>query len=786
MSRPTLSARSRPCARWSVFQAILAIGLVVSGSASAAGEVYLSLEQELVVERPLVRPDILIEHPTLPVVYVTGDPGSTIVSPEPRPYLGVVSIQDPKNPTFVQRLDIYEPDQYTYNLATALSPDGKHIYVARRHREGADPWTQRMAVFTTDIASGELTFSHFDDVLPPAGITKGLAISPSGSHVFTTDQDDNVAAYSRDPASGSLTFQDVLSGFAAGSYLADRLLISPDEEFIYVRSPASGGDFLEILQFAPMGPSLSHAGSLALDDYTSSAVMSSDGAFIYVSEEEPSADPFLHVYSRNVTTGTLALLEQEPTVNRLENLTLSRDGLQIYGTKYVGGEAEIFSRDAATGLVAPLQHLVDGEGGADGLQGVQWLLPLGDPATVYTLAREPFDEDLGIFDRDAGDGTIEFFDKVSPGAENLELGNLQSAAVSPDGRFFYGHDKGRRRLLVLDRDPESGTLSYAGRFYEDDDNAVDGLEGDGELAIAPDGKQLFITSDETSEDSPLTVYDVDTATGDLSLNTTIGAPDLPGPPRPSNTLAISASGRQLLVNAGGMLNLFQRDPLTGSIQFRNAYGPDLAPGVGAGFLFHPGSSRVVTLHPFSLSLLTLSEQQGLEWIHTCSGSCSVDGPDLTTLHSFSDDGSTIFVQAYYDDFSPPDEFLSYLLEYKVESTGGGGSETLRFDDVQWIYDSELGISGRAPMSVGDVTYTTWLEEFAGAETTGRLFTSAGDPIVQTGLPAWETTVSNPLKTTIYGLTRNTYGENPEGIRLFQVIETEIFSDGFESGDTSAW
>lgn len=137
-----------------------------------------------------------------------------------------------------------------------VSPDGNQVYISARVSGG-------IAVFNRDATTGALTQPagsagcYRDDggesCANGTAITslRGIAISPDGASVYTTSQDDAIAAFSRNTSTGALT---QLTGTAAcvsetgsGGACADGLgldsawlpALSPDGSNVYVVSPDS-------------------------------------------------------------------------------------------------------------------------------------------------------------------------------------------------------------------------------------------------------------------------------------------------------------------------------------------------------------------------------------------------------------------------------------------------------------------------------------------------------------------------------------------------------------------
>ena len=119
--------------------------------------------------------------------------------------------------------------------SVAVSPDGAHVYVAGR-------LDAAVAIFSRNLTSGLLTFQGMvkNGVNGVTGLNgaRGLAISPDGKQVYVASQfDDALAVFSRDPESGALTQVGVhkngVNG-VTGLNTANGIAVSPSGSHIYV------------------------------------------------------------------------------------------------------------------------------------------------------------------------------------------------------------------------------------------------------------------------------------------------------------------------------------------------------------------------------------------------------------------------------------------------------------------------------------------------------------------------------------------------------------------------
>src|SRR5881628_2053132 len=117
----------------------------------------------------------------------------------------------------------------------AVSPDGRNIYAAGEVDDA-------LAVFHRDSATGALTFVEMqkEAVGGVDGLTgaDGIAISPDGAYVYVAGRnDDSLAVFSRDAATGALTYvqiqRDGYAGGVDGLLGAKAVAISPDGAHVY-------------------------------------------------------------------------------------------------------------------------------------------------------------------------------------------------------------------------------------------------------------------------------------------------------------------------------------------------------------------------------------------------------------------------------------------------------------------------------------------------------------------------------------------------------------------------
>ena len=231
--------------------------------------------------------------------YNSGDVVSTIISPDARDLListdegqanngGYVtsaiwqSRLDPNTGKLTDEGEIYQDDYQVDDLggliAMAMSPDGKHLYATAS-------FDNALVVFSRNASDGLLTFVeskvHREDGDDGLAGPISVFLSPNGSHVYViANSSRNIATYDRNPITGSVEFEDVVSYEQHGLIAPKFGVINPfgsyvfvvnrfDDVGIFTRENSTGR-----LTFRQKQRTLYNSSHLAI---------SPDGVFLYVS-----------------------------------------------------------------------------------------------------------------------------------------------------------------------------------------------------------------------------------------------------------------------------------------------------------------------------------------------------------------------------------------------------------------------------------------------------------------------------------------------------------------------
>jgi 6-phosphogluconolactonase (cycloisomerase 2 family) len=361
--------------------------------------------------------------------------------------------------------------------------------------------------------------SYNNSLTPGASGPYGVAVSPDGKNVYASDVGDNLlTVFSRNPATGALTFQggqvnntSGVSGMAA-PYL---VTVSPDGQNVYVtgsssnsvvsfkrdtnngaltfQSKVSQGDVYGFF-CSPNCPTLQGlAGAYQV-------LISPDGQYAYISD---IADSKIVVLYRNSSTGALAMdfiagpvqLYSSPNLSQTYGMALSPDGGYLYATGYASNTLEVLKRDAATGKLTFVEKQVNGQAGVDGLFGVFRVAVSPDGAYVYTASFD--DSAVTAFKRDASTGKLTYLATYKDGVGGIDgIAQCTSVAISPDGTHLYATGFAGKAVAVFNRDPATGLLAQAQVIKRSPFSGAGGtpaLDGARDVAPSADGKSIYVT-----------------------------------------------------------------------------------------------------------------------------------------------------------------------------------------------------------------------------------------------------------------------------------------------------
>jgi len=360
-------------------------------------------------------------------------------------------------------------------------------------------------------------------VLYDLGEAHDLVLSPDGKHVYVVGfLNGTILAFTRDPANGTLTHRQTLRqgvGGVGGMGGATAVVISSDGRYLYVasvdagtvavftRDPATGDlTFLE-KHLREDVPSLDGATSITL---------SSDEKQVYVGG---LGNGTVTVFGRDPATGKLtfasSVVDGTANVDGLagaRDVEVSRDGKHVYVAGLAESAVVAFRRDANTGALGFVEFEQSGKGGVEGLVGAWGLALSPDGKHLYVASQ--FDDSLTVFARDPSTGALTYVETRKQ--EEDEVSGMDGAVtvlVSGDGKHVYLTGSSEGAIAVFARDPDTGKLTFV-ESVKDGEGDVRGLGGVFNLALTADGRELYAIS---FDDGAVVHFMRDPATGKLTF-----------------------------------------------------------------------------------------------------------------------------------------------------------------------------------------------------------------------------------------------------------------------------
>jgi 6-phosphogluconolactonase (cycloisomerase 2 family) len=447
----------------------------------------------------------------------------------------------------------YAPDGgafYSVGRASlVVSRDGRHVYATKGL--SPDP-VGEVVIFARDAESGRLRIVQ--TLKQGAGEVDGLdgahslLLGADGRYLYvasSTDSKNAIAAFARDASSGQLSFVDVLRrGIVGVDELsgAGSVTVSPDGNHVYVASQQFGGAVAVFKRDAQSGLLRFVEGQSGFAaEGASTVAVTSDGRHVYIG----SLYEGMAVFARDAESGSLAfVVEVTEGIAGVEGLSVSADGRHVYVVGFSG--MTVFSRDVQSGVLHFVEEVVQGLGDSDSALFLTSIAGSPDGRHVYVTGFRDFDSGtVVVFARDVKSGGLRFVDALHQGVAGVDgLAAAQSAAVSPDGGNLYVASF--NTMAVFARAAQGGTLRLL-QVVRQGTDGVDGLAAAGSVTVSPDGRRLFVAS---QNDDAVGVFERDTESGTLRFveKQREGVDGVHGITYPAS-LAVSPDGRHVYVTS---------------------------------------------------------------------------------------------------------------------------------------------------------------------------------------------------------------------------------------------
>lgn len=304
---------------------------------------------------------------------------------------------------------------------------------------------------------------------------------------------------------------------------------------------------------------------------TRASAISRDGRHVYVVGDTTIGA--LAVFARNTLSGELSVrqlienLSLQPTPNG--NLTIdglagartvvvSDDDLFVYVLGYDDDAIAVFKRDPVSGELTFIQVLRDNIGAVDGLGGPSALVLSGNGQQLYVAGQ--LDNAIVVFDRDPLTGLLTYVQNRRNGQNGVvNLLSPQDLVLADGDATLLVASSGANALVRFNR-IGNGTLTFAGSLVQGQSVAnggesftIDGLTGVRSLALSSDDKWLY-TYGRSVNDQVLGVFERESPALTIPALTLREGDSIGIPPEPvtglvgASQLNLTSNGRQLYLS----------------------------------------------------------------------------------------------------------------------------------------------------------------------------------------------------------------------------------------------
>jgi len=342
--------------------------------------------------------------------------------------------------------------------SVALSLDGRFVYVG----DHDDPnYEGTIAIFSRSVVDGRLEFVGVaNDVVNGVDVLTGIvdvAVSSDGLNVYASGGDagpgtfnNRIVVFARDIESGLLEVVEVETEGVGGPSPANPRgpYLSPDGLSVY--APTSNGDSIVVWSRDPASGELTYLQTLqdgqggisGLRGGTGAGV-SPDGLNVY---GVGILDNAISAFSRNPMTGELTFIDSYADgaggvdgLGGVYRLAVSPDGGNVYGAAFNDSAIAVFRREPGTGALQYLEAHFEGLSGVAGLDRANAVALSPDGRLLIAKGWGS----VAVFVREPVEGRLTFLEAFYDGVDGVDgIAAGSDVSVSPDGRNVYasGHD----------------------------------------------------------------------------------------------------------------------------------------------------------------------------------------------------------------------------------------------------------------------------------------------------------------------------------------------------------
>jgi 6-phosphogluconolactonase (cycloisomerase 2 family) len=269
------------------------------------------------------------------------------------------------------------------------------------------------------------------------------------------------------------------------------------------------------------------------------------------------------LYDRNPLSGELSWIEtsNHPDVYETYDSAISPSGQHLYSVENSTNQLAVFEISDSPNAITLIQSIYDDTGGVDGLLGAMNVTISPDGEFVYVSGSA--EDAVSVFSRDQVTGMLTFVEAQFNGAGGISgLDDPRNLAVSPDGTALFVIGQQANSMVVFDRDPVSGQLTYQETFVHGT-GGVSGLDWPMSISVSHDGKNIYALAWNSKS---ICIFNRDESTGVVTFAEAIHDWDAGGPGLYSPVdIGITGDDTIVVVSGGGTLATFDRDLETGTL-----------------------------------------------------------------------------------------------------------------------------------------------------------------------------------------------------------------------------
>ena len=341
----------------------------------------------------------------------------------------------------------------------------------------------------------------------------------------------------------------------------------------------------------------------------------------------------------------------QPQLTNITSAATSPDGNHLYATSYNNDAINIYTRNTTTGSLTFEAAYTNGEQGISGMGGAYSVLVSPDGNHVYVAGSS--DNAIAVLKRNPSDGDLTFVEEERNGINNVVgLAGVISISFSPDGNFIYACGADENSLVVFKRNVLTGELTFIER-HQDNSGSIQHMSYPVSCMISPDGTTAYVAS---YDEQSVVVFQRNPSTGQLSyleeqVNGTGGLSGLLG----LFNIYISPDSKHVYTAGSddASIVVFSRNQTTGALSFvekltDGTNGIDGLSGVVA-ITTSPDGEFLYANGAYEDKIAVFSRDTNTGELFYIGVFENVDGVSYPiSIHS-SSDGENIYVAGFYAD-----------------------------------------------------------------------------------------------------------------------------------------